>query len=604
MGPSGSLSAAASTNKGGQAANGTRHALCSSGRATRLTANESDIKPLETKMNTRHVLHSLVRTLVLVQLLGGICIAATDDGLVGHWKLQGDCRDSSGKGNDGVNHGVELAADGARFNGIDASIEVPDSKSLALGTGDWSVAAWIHTEEKLDDVLGDILSKYDPDSRTGVNLGLMNYVGATSSQSNWRNLYVGIDAGRIDPKWTDCGRPGNSQFVAAMAVFDGHLYVGTWEPDEGQSGHVYRYEGGQKWTDCGSPDPCNGVTSMAEFGGKLYVGVSFYTGRGSARPESPNKNPGGKVYRYDGDGKWTDCGRIGDNWTVWDLAEFQGQLFASPIDSYSCPKQQAAMFRYEGGTNWAYCGDPGGRLGGYAVHNGNLYATAYSADGFVRYDGGEKWTQLGPVPETTQAYSTAIHQGHIVIGTWPNALVFRYDGPGKCTNLGRLGDEKEVMAMAVYNGKLYAGTLPLGEVYRYDGGQKWTLTGQLDTTPDVKYRRVWSMAVCQGKLFAGTLPSGKVYCLEAGKGASHDRALQPGWRHVAAVKGGEQLKLYVDGQPVAESTAFQPADYNLSNGRPLRIGNGEHDAFNGKMKDLRLYQHALGGEDVRTLAKP
>ena len=63
--------------------------------------------------------------------------------------------------------------------------------------------------------------------------------------------------------------------------------------------------------------------------------------------------------------------------------------------------------------------------------------------------------------------------------------------------------------MAVYNGKLYAGTLPLGEVYRYDGDQKWTLTGQLDTTPNVKYRRVWSMAVCQGKLFAGTLPSGQ-----------------------------------------------------------------------------------------------
>ena len=65
----------------------------------------------------------------------------------------------------------------------------------------------------------------------------------------------------------------------------------------------------------------------------------------------------------------------------------------------------------------------------------------------------------------------------------------------------------EVMAMAVYNGKLYAGTLPLGQVYRYDGGDTWTLTGQLDTTPDVRYRRVWSMAVYRGKLFGGTLPS-------------------------------------------------------------------------------------------------
>lgn len=549
-------------------------------------------------------LRLLIVSMFVVTTFSNGITAATNDGLVGHWKLQGDCQDVSGQGNHGVNHGVDLDPHGAVFDGIDAWIEVPDSESLALGNSDWSAAVWIHTDEKLDDVLGDILSKYDPESRTGVNLALMNYVGATSSQSNWRNLFVGIDAGRIAPEWTDCGRPGNSQFVAAMAVYDGHLYVGTWEPDEGQSGHVYRYEGDQKWTDCGSPDPCNGVTAMAEYGGKLYVGVSFYSGEGSARPKSPNKNPGGKVYRYDGDGKWTDCGKIGDNWTVWGLVEFQGQLFASPIDSYDCPKHQAAMFCYDGGTDWAYCGDPGGRLGGYSVYNGSLYATAYSEDGFVRYDGGENWTQLGPVPESTQVYSTAIHQGRICVGTWPNALVFRYDSPGKYTSLGRLGDEKEVMAMAVYNGKLYAGTLPLGQVYRYDDHQKWTLTGQLDTTPDVTYRRVWSMTVFQGKLFAGTLPSGRVYCLEAGKCASYDRALPSGWRHIAAVKSGGKLKLYVDGQPVAESTTFDPADYDLSNGKPLRIGNGEHDVFNGKMKDLRLYRRALGEEGVQALAKP
>ena len=69
-------------------------------------------------------------------------------------------------------------------------------------------------------------------------------------------------------------------------------------------------------------------------------------------------------------------------------------------------------------------------------------------------------------------------------------------------------------------------------------------------------------------------------------------------------EGRRSLKLYVDGQPVAESTAFNPADYDLSNSSRLRIGCGEHDCFNGKMKDLRLYRRALGEEDVRTLAKP
>lgn len=533
----------------------------------------------------------------------GVCLGASEEGLVGHWRLTGDCQDTSGRGNHAINHGVVLTSTEATFDGLHHYLEVPDSESLRLGTDDWSVAVWIHTEAELDDVLGDLLSKYDPATQTGLNLGLMDYVGATSAQSNHRNLWVGIDAGRIAPTWIDCGRPGRSQFIKALTVFDGCLYAGTWEPGKGEAGHVYRYEGGTKWTDCGSPDSCNMVSSLAEYQGRLYAGVSFYSGKGSALPESPNKNPGGKVYRYEGGTRWTDCGKIGDVYTVYGLVDFRGQLYSTTCDSYGCPKPVQAMFRYDGGQKWTFCGDPGGRLGAFAVFDGNLYATVYGEAGFARYDGGTKWTPLGPVPETVQNYSAAIYQGRICMGTWPNATVFRYDAPGKYTSLGRLGSEKEVMAMAVYNGKLYAGTLPLGQVYRHDGGQTWTLTGQLDATPKVLYRRVWSMAVYQGKLFAGTLPSGRVLCLEAGRCASYDRALSPGWRHVTAVKAGGLLKLYVDGQQVAASTAFHPADYNLSNQQPLNIGAGQHDSFCGKMKDLRIYRRALGEREIRALGR-
>ena len=72
-------------------------------------------------------------------------------------------------------------------------------------------------------------------------------------------------------------------------------------------------------------------------------------------------------------------------------------------------------------------------------------------------------------------------------------------------------------------------------------------TGQLDTTPDVRYRRAWSMAVYKGKLFCGTLPSGHVFSLEAGKNVTHDHELAAGWKHLAAVRDGRKLKLYVDG---------------------------------------------------------
>jgi len=113
---------------------------------------------------------------------------------------------------------------------------------------------------------------------------------------------------------------------------------------------------------------------------------------------------------------------------------------------------------------------------------------------------------------------------------------------------------------------------------------------------------VWSMAVYQGKLFAGTLPSGRVLSLEAGRCVTYDRELPSGWRHIAAVKAGGLLKLYVDGRCVAGSSPFDPADYDLSTKSPLRIGFGQHDYFNGRMRDLRLYRRALGKEEIRLLA--
>src|SRR6185369_736986 len=87
-------------------------------------------------------------------------------GLIGYWKLQGDCRDYSGLGNHGVNHGVNLAS--GDFNGINAYIEVPGGPALKFGTGDFSLSAWIYTAQDLDDVVGDVLDLYDPSLRRGV----------------------------------------------------------------------------------------------------------------------------------------------------------------------------------------------------------------------------------------------------------------------------------------------------------------------------------------------------------------------------------------------------------------------------------------------------
>jgi hypothetical protein len=200
-----------------------------------------------------------------------------------------------------------------------------------------------------------------------------------------------------------------------------------------------------------------------------------------------------------------------------------------------------------------------------------------------------------------QLYSFQVYQGRLHIGVWPTAEILRYEGDTAWTSVGRPGEEKETMAVAVYNGMFYIGTLPLAKVFRYDGADHWTDLGQLDRTPDVKYRRAWSMAVFKGRLFCGTLPSGHVFSREAGKCVTYDHELSAGWRHIAAVRQNDRLELFIDGRLVAGSSAFDPKDFNLSNGQPLRIGFGQHDFFCGRMKDVKIWKRALGAEEIEAI---
>ena len=532
--------------------------------------------------------------------------ASAEDGLWAHWKLSGDTQDSSGNNRHAINHGVSWDTEkNAVFDGRRAWLELPAGRQLSPGTDRFTIAAWIHTDTKLDDVLGDIITSYDAKTRTGFTLSLMNYAGVTSAQSNWRNILFGMDAGHVDKEWKDCGRPGNNMHIKALTVYDGHLYAGTWEPAEGSAGHVYRYAGEKRWIDCGSPDVSNSITSLAVYRGKLYAGSELYSGAGSSLAVSPNEKHGGRVFRYEGGKQWTNVGKVADVRSVSGLTVFNDTLYAGTgtTGAWRDTPRTRGMYRYDGEGKWTSCGCPDLRVVHLGVYNGDLLGLSYDGGGFFRYEGGTDWTRLGPIPETSQAYSMAVYEGHVHVGTWPTGSVFRFDGPQKWTHQGRLGQEKEVMGMAVYNGKLYAGTLPFADVYRYDGDGKWTTTGRLDQTPDVRYRRAWVMAVFQGKLFCGVLPSGHVLSLEAGKSATYDRSLPAGWQHLTAVKTADRLKIYLNGKAVSESSPFDARKYNLNTSQPLKIGFGQHDYFNGKMRDVRIYQRELKPSEIARLAQ-
>jgi hypothetical protein len=541
----------------------------------------------------------VLRTLIAIQIL--LACAVADDGLVAHWPLNGDLKDHGPRSLPTKSHGAAVtSSDSTKFDGQDDWLEVPAADALKRGTKDFTVSLSVNIDGNIDDLPGDLLSQFDPVKRRGFNLSVKQHA-ATASQANTRTLHFGIDNGQIESQWTDHGRVGNGMFVKALAVFDGQLFAGTCESGKDQSGHVYRFAGGEKWIDCGSPAPCNAVSGFAVFEGKLYAGVSKYRLAGSAQKESENPNLGGKVFRYDGAQRWIDCGQLPETEGIGGLVVFQGKLHAGSL------YKPAGFFCYDGGKTWTPRPLPNGkRVEALCVHNGQLFASSYDEAHIYRYDG-QSWIDCGQVgpPENTQTYSFAIHHGRMYVGTWRTGKVFRYDGDNRWADCGRLGEELEVMGMLVHNGSLFAGSLPLAEVFRFrtDADPRWDSLGRVDLTPDVMYRRAWTMAEFQGRLFVGTLPSGRVLSIAAGANVTHDHSLPTGWQHIVAQRAGRELKLFLNGKLVGTSASFNSEEYDLSTDQPLRIGFGPTDFFLGRLRDVRLFDRAISAEKIESLAQ-
>ncbi|MFO0012169.1 MAG: LamG domain-containing protein [Planctomycetota bacterium] len=525
--------------------------------------------------------------------------------LVGHWPLVDDPCDASlsklGTTAKGLKFGESDDSRGARggasFDGRASLVEVVDAHRRQLGTKPFSISLWTHTDDDLGDSLGDLVSCYDASERRGFHLGIYNHGGVTNSQPNVRQVHFGIDHARVESEFTDHGRLGDAVYVFSLCVHEGRLYASTCHAGADQAGRVFRWEGADRWTDLGSPDRANAVSALAVYNGSLYAASSKYRLAGSSLSESENSIIGGKVYRLTQGDRWEDCGSVSpETEAIASLVVFRGQLYASSL------YRPAGFFRYEGGQRWTSCNTPNGkRVEALTVFNDAMYATSYDEGSVFRFDG-KDWTPIGAIPEATQTYGFGVYRGDLYVSEWPKAHVFRYRGDSDWVDTGKLGQELEAMPLLVYNGKMYGGTLPMAEIYRYDGDESWTRFGRVDHTPDVKYRRAWSMAVYQGRLFVGTLPSGRVLSIETGRNATFDHALKTGWHHIAAVRGENTLKLYIDGGLVAESSRMQAEDYDLSIDEPFRIGFGAQDYFRGRISDVRLYRGELTAPEIQSQA--
>ena len=494
-----------------------------------------------------------------------------------------------------------------RFNGINSYLTIQGHPALQLD--DFAISCWIETEWSTD-VVGDIVSQFDPKTRHGFGLSLITNTGVTSTaQANYRNVHFGIDQGDRAVNWVNHGRPGNAVLVKALHVSNGYLYASTFEAGPEETGHLWLYEGPHKWRDLGSsPDRSNSISSIVSFSGSLYCCTGRYNSHGSALGPAKNTNPGGRVYRVESDGEWTYCGHPGIDDAVPEdqliegyetgkadmcgsLTVFKGQLF---VTCY----YRRGVFKYEGGECWKPVGLDK-RLFSFTIYQGELYALANGGEVF-RYIADHEWEYCGTPIGSTQTYGAAIYQGDLYVGTWPVGDIQRYVGGKSWEPISQAGDEQEIMAMAIYNQKLYAGSLPSADVWRLDAG-RLTFIANLDSTPDVTYRRVWSMAVYGGKLFAGTLPMGQVMSLEVGVNATVDYALPCGWQHLVAMRVGKRLQVYVNGQCMAD--VLTGNDFNLHGLElPISIGSGAHAYYNGRMYDFRIYNRDLLQDEIMSLA--
>ena len=556
-----------------------------------------------------------------------------DESLIAHWRLDGDCRDETGR-HHGTDHGVSFcprddgAGQAAVFDGIAGHLEVAPDSRLDLEGRAFTVSAWVKPESSLTNAPGNILQKFDPVNRCGLTLSLTSSAAGYSAHCDSRNVHFGIDD-NITNDWVDCGRPweGNP-LIPCMVVYKGDLYVGTSDAvNPREACHVFQYAGGKGWVDCGRVGNdlrTYTVRSMIVHEGKLYAAVGkFWAGARCRTGEIPPT----RIYCYDGDGNWMDAGEIEGGINIRCLASFQGEMYATTS------VLNKRIYRCADGKTWEPCSGPlpGSGTCAMQVYRNALYAAGNGGTIF-RYEGGNSWKCIGDRPyDVDQTHSLSVYQGRLYAGTWPYGQVIRYEADHEWSDCGRMGlgttkpsPIDEIMDLTVYNGKLYGTAIPRAEVYRYDDDRRWTLLARFGTNPDFSeyqhptWRRVTGMAVYAGRLFAGTGTcscddylandlnhdenAGRVFCMEAGHNVTYDDDIGTGWSHIAAVRAPNSLDLYLNGKKVSTRPVSVKQPCDVTNDRPLLIGFGEQNYFTGRMRDISLFAEPLSGEQIEQLA--
>lgn len=326
----------------------------------------------------------------------------------------------------------------------------------------------------------------------------------------------------------------------------GNILVGAQTDSSTDWSRVSSSTAGIIAEDSGSSTAISSTTVSAVYNGSLYIGTS--------------KANAAEVYRYDGNGTWTQLnvtGTAGKFATttnidaVTAMTVYNGYLYIGTSEANS-----AEVYRYDGGTTWTQLNfsATAGRfltetsiagVTAMAVHNGVLYIGTSKANAaeVYRYDGGTTWAEANATAGTfiTQASvdtvsSMVSFNRNLYIGTTEatKAQLIRLDGSAVWVQLtsaaGTVGATTVVdgiTSLAVYNGSLYIGTSKANaaEVYRHDPTisdgavaanflkVSDTTAGTIVTGGTANIDKVISMSVYNGNLYIGTSEptAGEIY---------------------------------------------------------------------------------------------
>lgn len=261
---------------------------------------------------------------------------------------------------------------------------------------------------------------------------------ATASTTGPDNFLVGTTAPaavyrRGTDGWEQVGDvlAADGASVTDFATHDGTVYAAlTTDTAQGDGeGRVAAFDG-ENWTTVGS-GLADEVTSLAAYDGSLFAGVSYGRGR---------------LYRYDGGSSWTRVVDRGDWQGVGAMEVFDGRLYLG--DSLY------DLFGYYDGSVFVQEADRGGScVYDFAVHDGELYASAYSGILYERRGG--DWDRV-----LDDGYEGILelesYAGDLYLGLSDGRVRTFDPTTGARTTVDTLDDS--VVALSAGDGPLYAGS--------------------------------------------------------------------------------------------------------------------------------------------------